>query len=58
LSGVLRLVLILVATALALYLVWRLNGVIQLLVISPFFAFALFPWSMPWWSEPARLASS
>ena len=43
LSGVLRIVLILVATALALYLVWRLRGVIRLLVISLFFAFALFP---------------
>ena len=43
LSGVLRIVLILVATGLALYLVWRLRGVIQLLVISLFFAFALFP---------------
>ena len=35
--------LLLVATALALYLVWRLRGVIQLLAISLFFAFALFP---------------
>ena len=43
LSGVLRIVLLLVATALALYLVWRIRGVIQLLVISLFFAFALFP---------------
>ena len=43
LSSVLRLVLILVATALALYLVWRLRGVIRLLIISLFFAFALFP---------------
>ena len=42
LSSVLRLVLILVATALALYLVWRLRGVIRL-IISLFFAFALFP---------------
>ena len=43
LSGVLRIVLLLVATALALYLAWRIRGVIQLLVISLFFAFALFP---------------
>ncbi|MGO9973858.1 MAG: AI-2E family transporter [Solirubrobacteraceae bacterium] len=43
LGGVLRIVLILVATALALYLVWRIRGVIQLLAISLFFAFALFP---------------
>ena len=41
-SGVLRSVLLIVATALALYLVWRLRTVIQLLVISLFFAFALF----------------
>ncbi|MGO9898152.1 MAG: AI-2E family transporter, partial [Solirubrobacteraceae bacterium] len=33
----------LVGTALALYLVWRIRGVIQLLAISSFFAFALFP---------------
>jgi predicted PurR-regulated permease PerM len=43
LSGVLRVVLLLVATALGLYLVWRIRGVIQLLAISLFFAFALFP---------------
>ena len=42
-SGVLRIVLIIVATALALYLVWRIRSVIQLLIISLFFAFALFP---------------
>jgi predicted PurR-regulated permease PerM len=42
-SGVLRIVLSIVATALALYLVWRLRSLIQLLVISLFFAFALFP---------------
>lgn len=42
-SGVLRIVLMIVATALALYLLWRLRSVIQLLVISLFFAFALFP---------------
>jgi predicted PurR-regulated permease PerM len=42
-SGVLRIVLIIVATVLALYLVWRLRSVIQLLIISVFFACALFP---------------
>lgn len=36
-------VFLLVATGLGLYLVWRLRGVIQLLAISLFFAFALFP---------------
>ena len=40
-SGVLRIVLMIVATALALYLLWRLRSVIQLLVISLFFALAL-----------------
>jgi predicted PurR-regulated permease PerM len=43
LAGVLRIVLVLVATALALYLVWRIRGVVQLLGISLFFAFALLP---------------
>jgi predicted PurR-regulated permease PerM len=43
LSGVLRIVLIIVATSLALYLVWRLRGLIRLLAISLFFACALFP---------------
>lgn len=42
-SGVLRIVLIIVVTALALYLAWRIHGVIQLLAISLFFALALFP---------------
>ena len=42
-SGVLRIVLMIVATALALYLAWRIRGVIQLLAISLFFALALFP---------------
>ena len=42
-SGVLRMVFLLVATGLGLYLFWRLRGVIQLLAISLFFAFALFP---------------
>jgi len=41
--GVLRIVLMIVATALALYLLWRLRSVIQLLAISLFFALALFP---------------
>jgi predicted PurR-regulated permease PerM len=43
LSGVLRIVLLIVATGLALHLAWRLRGVVQLLVISLFFAFAMFP---------------
>ena len=42
-SGVLRIVLMIVATALTLYLLWRLRSVIQLLAISLFFALALFP---------------
>ncbi len=42
-SGVLKIVLILVATGFGLYLVWKLRGVIQLLAIALFFAFALFP---------------
>ena len=42
-SGVLRMVFILVATGFGLYLVWRLRGVIQLLAIALFLAFALFP---------------
>ena len=42
-TGVLRIVLVIVATALVLYLLWRLRSVIQLLAISLFFAFALFP---------------
>ena len=36
-------VFILVATGFGLYLVWRLRGVIQLLAIALFLAFALFP---------------
>jgi predicted PurR-regulated permease PerM len=43
LSGVQRIVLLVVATVLALYLPWMIRGVIQLLAISLFFAFALFP---------------
>jgi len=42
-GGVLRIVLVLVVSALALYLVWRILGVIRLLAIALFFAFALFP---------------
>jgi predicted PurR-regulated permease PerM len=42
-SGVLRMIFILVATGLGLYLVWRLRGVIQLLAIALFLAFAVFP---------------
>jgi predicted PurR-regulated permease PerM len=42
-GGVVRTVFILAATGLGLYLVWRVRGVIQLLAISLFFAFALFP---------------
>ncbi len=42
-SGVLRMFFLLVLTGFGLYLVWRLRGVIQLLAISLFFAFALFP---------------
>lgn len=40
---VLRIVLVLAGTGFALYLLWRIRGVIQLLAISLFFAFALFP---------------
>jgi len=42
-SGVLRMIFILVATGFGLYLVWRLRGVIQLLAIALFLTFALFP---------------
>jgi predicted PurR-regulated permease PerM len=42
-GGVMRIVLMLVAVALALYLVWRVLSVIRLLAIALFFAFALFP---------------
>jgi predicted PurR-regulated permease PerM len=42
-SGVLRIVLVVVAAVVGVYLVWRLRGVIQLIAISLFFAFALFP---------------
>jgi predicted PurR-regulated permease PerM len=40
---VLRIVLVLAGTGFALYLLWRVRGVTQLLAISVFFAFALFP---------------
>jgi len=43
LADVLRIVGVLVATGLGLYLFWRVRGVIRLLAISLFFAFALFP---------------
>ena len=42
-SGVLRIVFILVATGFGVYLVWRVRAVIRLLAISLFLAFALFP---------------
>jgi len=42
-SGVVRITFILIAIGFGLYLVWRLRGVIQLLAIALFFAFALFP---------------
>ena len=40
---VLRIMLILAGTGFALYLLWRIRSVTQLLAISLFFAFALFP---------------
>jgi predicted PurR-regulated permease PerM len=43
LGGVVRLVLILAASAVFLYLVWRVRGVIRLVGISMFFALALIP---------------
>ena len=43
LADVLRIVGVLVATGLGLYLFWRVRGVVRLLAISLFFAFALFP---------------
>jgi predicted PurR-regulated permease PerM len=42
-SGVLRIIFVLVAAGFGLYIVWRIRGVIQLLAIALFFAFALFP---------------
>ena len=58
LSGVLRIVLLLVATALGLYLVLRIRSVIQLLAISLFLAFALFPVVDAVASEPEPRAAS
>jgi predicted PurR-regulated permease PerM len=43
LGGVVRMVLILAASAVLLYLVWRVRGVIRLVGISLFFALALMP---------------
>jgi predicted PurR-regulated permease PerM len=43
LAGVLRIALLLAITGFALYLLWRVRGVIQLMAISVFFACALFP---------------
>jgi predicted PurR-regulated permease PerM len=43
LRGVLRFLLIVVACAVALYLVWRVRGVIRLVAISVFFALTLMP---------------
>jgi predicted PurR-regulated permease PerM len=43
LGGVVRMVLILAASAVFLYLVWRVRGVIRLVGISLFFALALLP---------------
>jgi len=43
LADVLRIVAVIVATALGLYLFWRVRVVVRLLAISLFFAFALFP---------------
>jgi predicted PurR-regulated permease PerM len=43
LGDVLRIVGVIVAVGIGLYLVWRVRGVVRLLAISLFFAFALFP---------------
>jgi predicted PurR-regulated permease PerM len=43
LRGVVRLVVIVVACGVALYLAWRLRAVVRLLAISLFFAMTLFP---------------
>jgi predicted PurR-regulated permease PerM len=43
LGGVMRIVLMLVGVALALFLIWRIRSTIRLLAIALFFAFALFP---------------
>ena len=42
-GGVVRMILIVAATAVFLYLVWRVRGVIRLVGISLFFALALMP---------------
>jgi predicted PurR-regulated permease PerM len=42
-AGVVRFVLIIVACGIALYLVWRIRGVVELVGISLFFALALLP---------------
>jgi predicted PurR-regulated permease PerM len=42
-GGVVRFVLIIVACGMALYLTWRIRGVLELVVISLFFALALMP---------------
>ena len=42
-GGVIRMILIVAATAVFLYLVWRVRGVIRLVGISLFFALALMP---------------
>jgi predicted PurR-regulated permease PerM len=43
LTDVLRIVGVVVAVGFGLYLLWRVRGVVRLLAISLFFAFALFP---------------
>jgi predicted PurR-regulated permease PerM len=43
LTDVMRIVGVIVVTGLGLYLFWRVRGVVRLMVISLFFAFALFP---------------
>ena len=43
LRGVLRFVLILVACGIALYLLWRVRGVVRLVAISLFLGLALLP---------------
>jgi predicted PurR-regulated permease PerM len=43
LADVMKIVGVIVVTGLGLYLFWRVRGVVRLLAISLFFAFALFP---------------
>ena len=43
LSGIVRLVMMVVACGIALYLLWRVRGVVRLVGISLFFALALLP---------------